>query len=67
MAQKANLVRKCLEKNKRCLNSARKGQQKVMMIEHDFIFQKYVQISFFLLLVELNLLELYPRPSFKKR
>ena len=26
VAQKANLVRKCLEKNKRCLNSAQKGQ-----------------------------------------
>ena len=26
VVQKANLVRKCLEKNKRCLNSAQKGQ-----------------------------------------
>ena len=26
VAQKANFVRKCLEKNKRCLNSARKRQ-----------------------------------------
>ena len=34
------------------------------MIEHDLIFQKFVQISF-LLLVELSLLEFHPGPRLR--
>ena len=49
MAQKANLVRKCLEKNKRCLTEqCPKRTVEGYMIKHDVIFQKFVQISFFL-------------------
>ena len=47
MAQKANLVRKCLEKNKRCLKQCPKRTVEGYMIEHDLIFQKFVQISSF--------------------
>ena len=47
VAQKANKVMKCLKSNT-FPEQCSKGTVEGYVIEHDFIFKKFVQISFFL-------------------